>query len=78
MLITCPDCLSKTRVATSKIISAETRELYCQCLNLNCGKVFVSHISFSHAIEPTGKRPDPLLQPELCKNKEQMDIFDEQ
>ncbi|MUK76182.1 zinc-binding protein [Aliivibrio fischeri] len=77
MLIVCPDCLSKTRIATSKAITSKTRELYCQCLNLNCGKVFVSHISYSHAIEPTGKKPDPELQPELCRDAEQMDFFDE-
>ncbi|MUK70184.1 ogr/Delta-like zinc finger family protein [Aliivibrio fischeri] len=77
MLITCPKCLTKTRIATSRAISPETRELYCQCLNLNCGKVFVAHTLFSHFIESTGQKPDAKLQPELCKDASQMDIFDE-
>lgn len=76
MLITCPQCLTKTRIATSRAISHETRELYCQCLNLNCGKTFVAHISFSHFIQSTGKKPDFDLQPELRKDQNQMDIFD--
>lgn len=77
MLIECPGCLSKARIITSKAITLKTRELYCQCMNLNCGKVFVSHVSYSHDVKLTGKKPDPELQPELCKNPEQMDIFDE-
>ncbi len=55
MLVTCPKCGSKTRIATSRSISSETRELYCQCLNLHCGSAFVSHLSFSHVIESTGE-----------------------
>lgn len=78
MLVTCPKCGSKTRIATSRSISSETRELYCQCLNLNCGSAFVSHLSFSHVIEPTGREPDRELQPELCKDdKSKMDAVEE-
>ncbi|MEZ9503230.1 MULTISPECIES: ogr/Delta-like zinc finger family protein [Vibrio] len=77
MLVTCPKCGSKTRIATSRSISSETRELYCQCLNLHCGSAFVSHLSFSHVIESTGRKPDPELQPELCKGElNQIDIFE--
>lgn len=77
MLVTCPKCGSKTRIATSRSISSETRELYCQCLNLNCGSVFVAHTSFSHFIEQTGQKPDSKLQPELCKDSsDQIDIFE--
>ncbi|HBV77636.1 MULTISPECIES: ogr/Delta-like zinc finger family protein [Vibrio] len=77
MLVTCPVCLTKTRIATSRAISSETRELYCQCLNLNCGTSFVSLISLVRIIKPTGKQPDIELQPELRKNGNQMDIFEE-
>lgn len=76
MLVTCPVCLTKTRIATSRAISSETRELYCQCLNLNCGTSFVSLISLVRIIKPTGKKPDVELQPELRKNCNQIDIFD--
>lgn len=67
MLITCPKCESKARIATSKAITKETREAYCQCLNLNCGVIFVTYTSVCRIIEPTGQKPDPNLQPELCK-----------
>ncbi|WED23495.1 ogr/Delta-like zinc finger family protein [Vibrio sp. JC009] len=78
MLITCPKCESKARIATSRAMSKETREAYCQCLNLNCGLVFTTLTTVNKIIEPTGLKPDPKLQPELCKGDlNQMDIFDE-
>ncbi len=77
MLITCPKCESKARIATSKAITKETREAYCQCLNLNCGVIFVTYTSVCRIIEPTGQKPNPELQPELCKseNTNQVDMF---
>ncbi|MGL4225424.1 MAG: ogr/Delta-like zinc finger family protein [Vibrio sp.] len=76
MLITCPICESKSRIATSRAMSKETREAYCQCLNLNCGRVFMTLTTVSRIIEPTGAKPDPKLQPELCKTAvNQIDIF---
>ncbi|PJC85319.1 zinc-binding protein [Vibrio sp. HA2012] len=76
MLITCPICGSKARIATSRAITMETREAYCQCLNLNCGRAFTTLTTVNRIIEPTGNKPDPELQPELCKGDlNQMDIF---
>ncbi|WP_172562578.1 ogr/Delta-like zinc finger family protein [Vibrio furnissii] len=76
MLITCPVCESKARIATSRAITKETREAYCQCLNLNCATPFVVVIGVQRIIKPTGGKPDPELQPELCKgNLNQLDIF---
>ncbi len=77
MLITCPKCESKARIATSKAITKETREAYCQCLNLNCGVIFVTYTSVCRIIQPTGQKPNPELQPELCKLKdlEQIELF---
>ncbi|KPU82153.1 zinc-binding protein [Psychromonas sp. PRT-SC03] len=77
MLITCPKCSCKARIATSRSISLETRELYCQCLNLNCGVSFVAHNSFSHFIVETGQLPSRELQPELYKDADQLDFFDD-
>lgn len=77
MLIECPGCSTKVRIVTSRAVTSKTRELYCQCTNLNCGKIFVAHVSYSHDVKPTGKKPDPELQPELCGHSEQMDIFEE-
>ena len=76
MLITCPICESKARIATSRAMSKDTREAYCQCLNLNCGKAFTTLTTVNKIIESTGNKPDPELQPELCKGDlHQMDIF---
>ncbi|WP_411063263.1 Ogr/Delta-like zinc finger protein [Vibrio rotiferianus] len=78
MLITCPKCESKARIATSRAITKETREAYCQCLNLNCGVAFTTLTSVHKIIEQTGKKPDPELQPELCKGDlNQIDIFNQ-
>ncbi len=76
MLITCPVCESKARIATSRAMTKETREAYCQCLNLNCGKVFVTLTAVHRIIEPNGNKPNPVLQPELCKGDvSQLEMF---
>lgn len=77
LLIECPHCRTKGNVVTSKRVSDELRELYCQCVNLNCAKVFVLHLSFSHYPKRTGGKPDPTLQPELCSVDDQVDMFNE-
>lgn len=43
MLFTCPKCECKARFASSKQLDKETHEAYWQCMNLNCGTVFVTH-----------------------------------
>ncbi|MFL7036297.1 ogr/Delta-like zinc finger family protein [Vibrio lentus] len=77
MLITCPVCECKSRIATSKAITNETREAYCQCLNLNCGTVFVTLTSVSKIVKTNGSKPNLELQPELCKvgDLNQVDMF---
>ncbi|EOW6615137.1 hypothetical protein ACOZZ1_002928 [Vibrio fluvialis] len=45
----------------------ETRDAYCQRLYLNCGRAFTTLPTVNRIIEPTGSKPDPELQPELCK-----------
>lgn len=76
MLITCPRCETKSRISTSRAMSKETREAYCQCLNLNCGAIFVVYITAHKIVNPTGEKPDPKLQPELCKTGlDQIDLF---
>ncbi|MEC4728159.1 ogr/Delta-like zinc finger family protein [Shewanella sp. D64] len=74
-MVECPKCLCAGRIATSKQLSVGLRELYCQCMNLNCAEVFILHLSFSHYARRTGGKPDPTLQPELCRHEEQADMF---
>lgn len=56
MLFTCPKCECKARFASSKQINKETYEAYWQCMNLNCGTVFVTQTLVSKVIEPIGRR----------------------
>ncbi|PNH95723.1 ogr/Delta-like zinc finger family protein [Vibrio diazotrophicus] len=51
MLVTCPKCECKARFASSKAIDKETREAYWQCMNLNCGTVFVTHTIVSKVVD---------------------------
>ncbi|EKO3392631.1 ogr/Delta-like zinc finger family protein [Vibrio fluvialis] len=53
MLVTCPRCECKARFASSKTIDKETREAYWQCMNLNCGTVFVTHTYISQICKVT-------------------------
>ncbi len=66
MLVTCPKCECKARFASSKAIDKETREAYWQCMNLNCGTVFVTHTLVSKVVEPMKREQSPELQLELC------------
>ncbi len=81
MLINCPTCRCKTRIAASEQISNETRRTYNQCLNINCGTTFTQLITLDKIIRSPkqgSSDPDPTKQPELCANPNQMDIFNEE
>lgn len=78
MLIRCPVCQSKARIAASEQITNTTRYLYGQCLNINCSTTFRGLLEFSEIIKApdTGSQPaDKTKQPELCDDENQMDIF---
>ncbi|MBL4279590.1 ogr/Delta-like zinc finger family protein [Vibrio fluvialis] len=77
MLFTCPKCDRKARFASSKQIDKETREAYWQCMNLNCGTVFVTQTSVGKIIEPTESKPCLKFQPEQWKANylNQVEIF---
>lgn len=80
MLVICPKCLKKSRIAASTQVADTVRYLYCQCLNLNCGCTFKGELVFIEYIqEPKNEAipPDPKLQPELLKNPNQNDLFAE-
>ena len=79
MLVRCPACLSKARIAASEQITANTRALYCQCLNLNCSSTFNATLSFDKIIRSPregSSRPDFTKQPDLVKDPRQMDLLD--
>jgi len=78
MLVRCPKCLSKARIAASDQMCDTVRHLYCQCMNINCGTRFKGELTFLEYIgtpEENPTPPDPALQPELLKNPNQMDLL---
>jgi hypothetical protein len=78
MLVRCPACLSKARIAASEQITSNTRSLYCQCLNLNCSSTFNATLEFGDIIRSPkqgSSQPDPTKQPDLLKDPNQMDLL---
>lgn len=76
MLVRCPKCKSKARIAASEQQCETVRYLYCQCLNLNCGATFKGELTFSeYTREPTeSSPPNRELQPDLLKNPDQLEM----
>lgn len=78
MLVRCPTCQSKTRIAASEQMGEETRYLYVQCTNLNCSTTMRCSIVVDHIIRTPAEGstpPDPAIQPELVKDPRQNDLF---
>lgn len=74
MLVRCPSCQSKARIAASDQWTNNTRKLYCQCLNINCSVTFAASISLDYVIrspEQGSEPPCPAKQPELLKDPRQ-------
>ncbi|EKO3542435.1 ogr/Delta-like zinc finger family protein [Vibrio fluvialis] len=66
MLFTCPKCECKARFASSKQLDKETCEAYWQCMNLNCGTVFVTHTCVNKVAEPMRSNSIPELK--ICSS----------
>lgn len=81
MLIRCPLCQSRARIAASEQLTDATRYIYGQCLNINCSATFKGHLSFELIIKApdTGSQPPSITkQPELFNNPDQSQIFEEE
>lgn len=67
-----PKCTQRTRVLTSRAISAEIRETYCQCTH--CGHRFRQLAVFEKFIVRNlqATAPDPTLQPDIAKRRQSM------
>ncbi|KAA6046630.1 transcriptional regulator [Pantoea sp. Bo_7] len=67
-MMNCPLCGTAAHVRSSFQVSADTKERYNQCQNLNCGCTFKSHetvtgvIMKPGAVEPVKPHPDRNLQ----------------
>lgn len=78
MLVRCPTCQSKSRIAASEQWTENTRKLYCQCLNINCSVTFAATICVDHVIKSPkegSEPPNPETQPDLLKDPRQMDLL---
>jgi hypothetical protein len=72
MLIECPSCNGKARIASTHKITPTVKHLYCQCKDaVFCGITFVESLSFSHV---TNTRIAKEMQPAV--EKDQMELFD--
>ena len=79
MLVRCPKCESKARIAASEQQCKTVRYLYCQCLNLNCSITFKGELTFLEYIrtpQQESKPPNKNLQPELTNDCDQLGLFD--
>ena len=50
MLIRCPICGTKSRIAASEQMCTNVRNLYCQCLNIECSATFRGVLDTSEVI----------------------------
>jgi len=78
MLVRCPKCLSKARIAASEQMGDQTRYLYVQCQNLNCSTTMRFSLSFDHYTRTPAEGsepPDPEKQPELLKDPRQGNLL---
>lgn len=56
----CPHCGSGLRTRASRLIAPTVRQLYLQCLDLECGAVFGADMTITHSISPSA-RPNPAV-----------------
>ena len=56
MRVTCKECGYKGRISHSVPLTddngATMKDLYCQCLNVECGHTWVMTLAFKHTLNP--------------------------
>lgn len=65
MRMDCPHCGSKSNIRSSRSVTRMTRELYCQCTNLDCGHTFASLVEVVRTLSPSSI-PDPDIARQLA------------
>ena len=58
--LSCPHCGNALRTRSTRLIAPTVRQLYLQCVDLDCGAVFGADLTITHAISPSG-RPNPAV-----------------
>lgn len=64
MRINCPHCGTVAGIRSSRAVSRLTREMYCQCCNLECGHTFVGLVEVVRTLSPSAV-PDPDIEKQL-------------
>lgn len=54
IMMRCPICRCTAHTRSSRDISAETKERYNQCTNINCGHTFITMETFIRSIMTPG------------------------
>lgn len=64
MQINCPSCLQKARITSRANLNDKKTisDLYCECLNQDCGATFVYTLAFMHDINPPAKTTAQIAQ----------------
>lgn len=53
-MVTCPTCGTVAAIRTSRELSNTTREIYCQCQNIQCSHTWVAFLSAVRTIVKSG------------------------
>nr|WP_081488833.1 ogr/Delta-like zinc finger family protein [Cupriavidus basilensis] len=70
MKINCPHCGAVAHIRTSRPVSRMTKEMYCQCTNVECGHTFVGLVEVVRTLSPSGT-PDPDIAQQLAARSSQ-------
>ncbi|MGL6427800.1 ogr/Delta-like zinc finger family protein [Aeromonas hydrophila] len=60
MRVFCRECGELGRITKTHRLSRDTSDLYCQCTDAECGHSWVSQVSYSHPLSPSGRTTSQL------------------
>lgn len=60
--IECPECGASAVIRKTNRKHRKIADVYCACSDVECGHTFVMNLTFSHALSPSAKTGDKLLQ----------------
>ncbi|WP_084218254.1 ogr/Delta-like zinc finger family protein [Aeromonas rivuli] len=60
MRVFCRECGELGRITKTHRLSRDTADLYCQCTDAQCGASWVSQMSYSHPLSPSGRTASQL------------------
>ncbi|MGX5834619.1 ogr/Delta-like zinc finger family protein [Aeromonas piscicola] len=61
MRVFCRECGELGRITKTHRLSRDTADLYCQCTDAECGHSWVSQVSYSHPLSPSGRTTQQLI-----------------